>query len=49
MMREYLGYYVSGDVFKQPRWCDGSVLTYVLDNHPSLSIGKFKNSEYSIV
>ena len=47
MMREYLGYYVSGDVFKQPRWCDGSVLTYVLDNHPSLSIGKFKNSEYN--
>lgn len=47
MMREYLGYYVSGDVFKEPRWCDGSVLTYVLDNHPSLSVGKFKNLEYN--
>ena len=43
LMREYLGFYVSGDVWKYPRWCDGSVLTYLLKNE---HIGKFKNIEF---
>lgn len=43
LMREYIGYYLSGDVWKYPRWCDGSVLTYLLKDE---KIGKFKNIDY---
>lgn len=43
LMREYIGYYSSGDVWKYPRWCDGSVLTYLLKDE---KFGKFKNKEY---
>ena len=44
LMREYIGYYLSGDVWKYPRWCDGSVLTYLLKDE---KIGKFKNIDYN--
>ena len=43
LMREYMGYYLTGDVWNYPRWCDGSVLTYLLKGE---KIGKFKNKEY---
>ncbi len=43
LMREYIGYYLTGDVWNYPRWCDGSVLTYLLKGE---KIGKFKNKEY---
>jgi len=44
LMREYIGYYLTGDVWKYPRWCDGSVLTYLLKDE---KIGKFKNIDYN--
>ena len=44
LMREYLGYYMTGDVWNYPRWCDGSVLTYLLKDN---KIGKFKNIDYN--
>lgn len=44
LMREYMGYYLTGDVWNYPRWCDGSVLTYLLKDE---KIGKFKNKEYN--
>ena len=44
LMREYMGYYLTGDVWKYPRWCDGSVLTYLLKDE---KIGKFKNIDYN--
>ena len=43
LLREYIGYYTSGEVWKYPRWCDGSVLTYLLKD---IQIGKFKNVDY---
>ncbi|MDB4344079.1 hypothetical protein OAA40_00050 [bacterium] len=43
LMREYMGYYTTGEVWKYPRWCDGSVLTYLLEGK---DIGKFKNIDY---
>ena len=43
-MREYMGYYLTGDVWNYPRWCDGSVLTYLLKDE---NIGKFKNKDYN--
>ncbi len=47
LIREYLGYYTTGDVWKYPRWCDGSVLTYLLKDNPYIKIGKFKNVDYN--
>ena len=44
LMREYMGYYLTGDVWNYPRWCDGSVLTYLLKDE---KIGKFKNKDYN--
>lgn len=44
LMREYMGYYTTGEVWKYPRWCDGSVLTYLLEGK---TIGKFKNVDYN--
>lgn len=44
LMREYMGYYTTGEVWKYPRWCDGSVLTYLLEGK---NIGKFKNIDYN--
>ena len=44
LMREYMGYYLTGDVWNYPRWCDGSVLTYLLKDK---LIGKFKNVDYN--
>lgn len=46
LAREYLGFYTSGDVWKYPKWCDGSVLTYLLlHNNQNLKVGKFKHPE----
>lgn len=47
LMREYLGFYTSGDVWKYPRWCDGSVLSYTVENNPYLKVGRFKHPSMS--
>jgi len=46
-MREYLGWFATGEIWKTPRYCDCSALTHVVKNHPQVSVGKYKNFEWN--
>ena len=47
VMREYLGWFTSGEIWKTNRYCDCSALTHVLKGDPVVSVGKYKNFEWN--
>ena len=46
-MREYLGWFTTGEIWKTSRYCDCSALTHVVKNNPHVKVGKYKNFEWN--